>query len=441
MDLRIRKTSQLNGEIIPPGSKSYSHRAFILAGLADGISTLKNPLVSGDVLVTLQILEKLGVKFQQHQEDIFKVYGKQQFQTKFDQPIDCKNSGTSIRIFSALSLLIEGGLTFKGEFLQKNRPLLPLLEALTNLGAQYRLTDEELYIHRTSQECKNLQIRGDISSQFITALLITGPLLKCKKKEQILIKTTTPLVSYPYIKITLNLLNAFGVNIEEKQYKEGLLEYKLKLNQKLKPQVYEIPSDFSSAAFIIAASVLSPTKSQVIIKNLYFKDPQGDKRIIDILKKMGAKIKVNDHKNQLICYGNIKKNKLRGIEVDCKEIPDLFPILSVIGAYAQGKMVLYNAEGLRLKESDRISIMARELQKMGVEIEEYQDKLIIYHCNTLKGAKIDHAQDHRIAMACTIAALYASSESEIHNIEIVKDSYPRFIEDLNKLGANIKIVS
>jgi 3-phosphoshikimate 1-carboxyvinyltransferase len=104
-------------------------------------------------------------------------------------------------------------------------------------------------------------------------------------------------------------------------------------------------------------------------------------------------------------------------------------------------MVLYNAEGLRLKESDRISIMARELQKMGVEIEEYQDKLIIYHCNTLKGAKIDHAQDHRIAMACTIAALYASSESEIHNIEIVKDSYPRFIEDLNKLGANIKIVS
>lgn len=440
MDLRIKKTSSLRGEITPPGSKSYSHRAFVLAALGEGVSILRNPLLSGDVLVTMEIVKKLGVKIQRISSDKYKVYGKGQFHFKSHPLIDGKNSGTSIRIFSALSLLIKGGLTFYGEFFRRKRPLLPLLDALSSLGAEYELSGEKLRIYRISQECKDVEIRGDISSQFITALLILGPLLKCKTKNYLSIKILSPLVSYPYLKITLNILDTFGINIDENDNKKELREYRFTLGQKIKPQDYIIPSDFSSAAFIIAATVLSPGDSKVIINNLNFRDPQGDKRIIEILQKMGAKLQIDYQNNKLICYGNIDKNRLKGIEVDCREVPDLFPILSVVGAYAKGTTVLYNAEGLRVKESDRIAVMARELQKMGVKVEEYHDKLVIHHCTKLKSSQLVHEQDHRIAMACTVAALFSSTESEIKNIEIVEDSYPTFIKDLIALGANMEII-
>ena len=151
---------------------------------------------------------------------------------------------------------------------------------------------------------------------------------------------------------------------------------------------------------------------------------------------MGANIKIDKERNQIVINGNLKKYPLKGIEIDCQEIPDLFPILSVIGAFAKGKTVLFNALNVRLKESDRISIIARELSKMGVKVEEEEDKLVIHHCNNLKGSIIDHEKDHRIAMACVIASLYADSPSEIKNIEIVRDSYPHFINDLRKLGVN-----
>jgi 3-phosphoshikimate 1-carboxyvinyltransferase len=441
MDLRIRKTTQLNGEIIPPGSKSYSHRAFILAGFADGTSILKNPLVSGDVLVTLDILRTLGVNIEQQNNTTYKIMGKRKFRPKSNLIVDCKNSGTSIRIFSALSLLIEEGLTLKGEFFKRKRPILPLLEALKNVGAEYNLSGHRLRVHRPSYQCKAIKIPGNISSQFITALLFLGPLLECEKKEELSIQITTKLVSYPYINITLNILDAFGIEVEEIYDTNRLPSYRFELSQKIRPKVYEIPSDFSSAAFMIAATILSPEDSKVIIKNLDFEDPQGDKRIIDILQKMGAHLEIDHINNRLICYGNINKNKLKGIKVDCKYIPDLFPILSIIGSYAEGKTVLYNAKILRLKESDRIAIMARELQKMGINVEEYEDKLIIYHCENIVGSTINHEQDHRVAMACTVAALYAQQESKIENIEIVDDSYPTFIEDLMQLGAHIRKIS
>ena len=165
---------------------------------------------------------------------------------------------------------------------------------------------------------------------------------------------------------------------------------------------------------------------------------QGDKKIIEILREMGADIEFDENQKQVIVRGDLTHNTLKGIEVDCGDIPDLFPILSVIGAFAEGQTVLYNAGNLRLKESDRISAMARELKKMGVSVKEEDEKLTIYHCDKLNGAIIDHEYDHRVAMACTIAALYASSKSHIKNIEVVKDSYPSFLDDLQKLGVQIE---
>jgi len=440
MNLKIDGGVQsLSGEVSAPSSKSYSHRAFILASLAEGPSKIHNPLTTGDVQVTLNILTDLGVNISRISEDTYSVNKREKFLKQRSNILDCKNSGTSIRIFTALSLLVEGGLTFTGTFLSKKRPILPLLNALDALGAEYTLKENFLRIARKKKLCEPISIPGDISSQFITALLITCPLISCRESDNITIRVTTPLTSFPYIKITEEVLNSFGGRFKMELEKNMTGTFHIPLQQKLKGQQYFVPGDFSSAAFLICAAVLS-SKNDVVINNLNMNSPQGDKKIIEILVQMGAKIKIEYHENQVIIQGNIENYPLEGIEIDCKDIPDLFPILSVMGACAKGTTTLYNASSLRLKESDRIAVMARELKKMGVNLEEKVDKMIIHHCPQLKGANFEHENDHRIAMACIIAALHATSSSMIQDIEIIIDSYPSFIEDLKKLNAKIEMV-
>ena len=437
MDLIIYPTSDLNGEIIAPGSKSYSHRAFIIASLTDGVSVIHNPLTSGDVGVTIDILKALGVSILESSDNKLIIKRESLDLESNGQMIDCKNSGTSIRIFSALSLIIDGGLSFSGEFLTRKRPITPLLDSLKYAGGEYELSENILKIKRAMKKCETIKIPGDISSQFITALLILASKLKCDDKKYIEIEITTPLVSYPYIKITLDVLKSFGLKVYEKLNDVLIGKYEIPCDQRILPHKYTIPGDFSSAAFIIAAAILSQDGSKVIVNNLNMDNPQGDKRIIDILREMGASINVNHEEKQVIIDGNLSKYPLKGISIDCHDIPDLFPILSVVGAFTD-KTVLYNAANVRRKESDRVAIMARELTKMGVKVEEEEDKMIIYRCDTLHGIEINHENDHRIAMACCIAALNAESSSHIKNIEIVNDSYPSFLEDLIKLGVKIE---
>jgi len=437
MNLRVNPINSINGEVKAPPSKSYSHRAFIAASLAEGVSIIKKPLIVGDVEVSIEILKKLGVKILKEGKDTYIVEKMNKTYKKRDQVLDCRNSGTSIRIFSALSLLIEGGLSFKGRFLRRKRPILPLLDSLKKLGADYQLTKNKLFIHRIKNNCDKIKIRGDISSQFITALLMICPLLICEKEDFITIEVNTPIVSYPYVEITKHILESFGINIFEELNAEKIGKYYISTQQNYRTQIFEIPGDFSSIANIIAATIISPEDSQVVIDNLNFKKPQGDKKIIELLQDFGANIEIDQKTNRIIVYGNRNKNTLKGLDIDIYENPDLFPILAVVGAFAKNKTTLFNASNLRLKESDRISIVARELAKMGVKVKEDKDKLIVYHCKKLKGSKINHEEDHRIAMAFTIAALYADSISIINNIEIIKDSYPNFIYDLQTLGAKI----
>jgi 3-phosphoshikimate 1-carboxyvinyltransferase len=436
MDLEITPLiSNLKGEITAPGSKSYTHRAFIAASLAEGISIIKNPLTIGDSEITIKNLKALGVKILKSTENSYVVKCDKKPFKPVKNPLDCKNSGTSFRIFCALSLLVKGGLVLTGEFLERKRPIIPLLNALEALGGKFTISEDKIKIKREKKACYKVKIPGDISSQFITALLFICPLLTCEETDFIEIELTTPLVSIPYINITLDVLNAFGINIQE-ELAGG--KFYITIEQNYRAQSYEIPGDFSSSAFIIAATVLSSEPTKVIINNLSMENAQGDKKIIEILREMGADIEFDESQKQVIVHGDLTNYSLNGIEIDCSDIPDLFPILSVIGAFAKGETVLYNAGNLRLKESDRISSMARELKKMGVNVKEEDEKLTIYHCNKLNGAIIDHEYDHRVAMACTIAALYASSNSQITNIEIVKDSYPSFLDDLQKLGVQIE---
>ncbi|MFX0038080.1 MAG: 3-phosphoshikimate 1-carboxyvinyltransferase [Promethearchaeota archaeon] len=436
MNLKINPiTNSLNGEITAPGSKSYSHRTFVAASLAEGISIIKNPLISGDVAITIKVLESLGVRILRKNGNAYIIKRDKDTYKPVNKFINCGNSGTTLRIFSALSLIIEGGLKFKGDFLRLKRPILPLLNSLKQLGAEIKLSKKKLKIKRTSEICNKVMIQGDVSSQFLTALLILCPLLKCKNKDYIEIELTSQLVSKPFIEITLEVLDIFGINIQA-DFETG--KFYITKEQNYRSQSYAIPGDFSSAANIIAVAILSKKPSSVIINNLSFKNKQGDKQIVEILEKMGAKIKINEESHQVIIGGELNENKLKGIEVDCSDIPDLFPILSVIGAFAEGKTTLYNASNLRLKETDRIKSMATQLKKMGVTVIEEADKLTIFHCEKLNGTTINHNNDHRIAMACTVAALHADSDSYLKKSEIVEDSYPSFFKDLKELGAKIE---
>jgi len=440
MKLKIIPTTKLQGEITAPPSKSYSHRAFIASSLAKGVSIIKNPLISGDVEVTIDVLKSLGHRISRVSEDTYMVKSNLGTIKTIKSILDCKNSGTSIRIFCALAMLIDGGLSFSGEFLKRKRPIIPLLNALESIGGSYDLSDDILTVKRKGKKCNAIELPGNISSQFVSALLMMCPLLICKKTNSITIKITSPITSYPYVKITLEVLKSFGINIQESIDNKRVGKYIITCGQNYRAQTYEIPGDFSSASFIIVAAVLSPEDSKVIINNLNFDKPQGDQRLIEILKRMGAKIEVFRDKNSISVIGNLSTYPLTGIAIDIKDTPDLFPILSIVGAFASGKTELYNASSIRGKESDRILIVARELNKMGVKVKEEEDKLTIYHCGQLKGVDINHEHDHRVAMAFTVASLFAKTPSQISSIEVVKDSYPNFIEDIKHLGAKVDLL-
>ncbi|MFX0031745.1 MAG: 3-phosphoshikimate 1-carboxyvinyltransferase [Candidatus Hodarchaeota archaeon] len=438
MNTKINPIKSLNGEIIAPPSKSYSHRVFIAASLAEGISIIKNPLTVGDVGITIEILKKLGTRIVKVGNNTYMVKRIEKNLKRSEDVLDCKNSGTSIRIFSVLSLLIEGGLSFTGDFLKKERPIRPLLESLNELGAKYKLSENILSIKRVNNNCNIIRIPGDISSQFITSLLMICPILNCENKEYITIEVISPIISYPYIEITKYVLDSFGINVLEDLNHEKVGRYYINSPQSYRTQIFEIPGDFSSIANIIAATILAPEDSRVVIHGLNFEKPQGDRKIIEILCKMGANIKIEPKENQIIIYGNRNKFVLKGIDIDIQDNPDLFPILSVVGAFAKGKTTLYNGTNLEMKESDRISVVTELLTKMGVKVKQERHKLTVYHCEKLKGSIMNHEQDHRIAMAFIIASLYAESSSQIKNINIVADSYPNFLVDLNKLGAKIE---
>ncbi|MHA1669440.1 MAG: 3-phosphoshikimate 1-carboxyvinyltransferase [Promethearchaeota archaeon] len=439
MKLNISPTDLLQGEISAPASKSYSHRAFLVASMANGPSIIKNALTSGDVKITIDGLRIFGVKIEKLKENYYKVENQAKILKQKETILDCKNSGTSIRFFSAISLLIDGGINITGEFFARNRPILPLLNSLKNFGAVHKISKNTLHIERKEEKCNIIHIPGHISSQFISALLMISPIIPCGNSDSVEINIVTPFSSYPYIKITIDVLKSFGVSVDEILYEDNTAKYYVSNPQQIIGTEFTVPGDFSSVAFIIAAVVISPVDSYVIIKNLDFDKPQGDKRFITILQEMGADIEVNKTQGLLIVRGNLNQNPLKGIEIDCNGIPDLFPILCVIGAFATSKTILYNISTLKYKESDRIKVMVRELKNMGVKTESNEEVLVIHHCDKLVGTFIDHENDHRIAMALTIAALYASTKSRIKKAEIFSDSYPDFIQDMIKLGAKLEI--
>lgn len=427
--LIVEKTEELRGTVNAPPSKSYTHRAVICASLGDGVSKILNPLNSEDCLSSLYGCISLGAQIERR-KDIWVVEGNYNSPKTPDNVIDVGNSGTTLRILTGISSQIPRGYAIlTGDESIRRRPMGPLLDALNQLGIvafSSKMDGTAPVVVKGGKIERNLvRIRGDVSSQFITSLMMTLPFAQ----EDSRIVLTTPLKSAPYLDITMDVLERFGIKVK---VLEGNREYLVEGNQRYKPTKYRVEGDYSSASYILAAGVL--LNSKILIKNLFKDSKQGDRRIVDILREMGAHIKVRE--DRVVVEGPYN---LEGISIDVKDIPDLVPTLAVLGCFAQGRTEIYNGEHVRLKECDRLHACAVELRKMGGRIREKPDGLIIEGVGRLRGARLNTYGDHRLVMAFTVAGLLAEGRTIIEGEESVKVSFPDFIPVMKSLGANLTV--
>ncbi|MBS7268374.1 MAG: 3-phosphoshikimate 1-carboxyvinyltransferase [Candidatus Freyarchaeota archaeon] len=425
MNLVVNGGGSLQGAVSAPPSKSYTHRAFIISTLAEGKSKIFEPLISRDTLASIRACEALGAVIERRSEKVWCVSGSPSPKTPEDV-INVDNSGTTIRIMTAVSSLAPGFTVLTGDASIRQRPMGPLIKSLGDLGVRCFSTKGDdkppIVVEGGGIKGGKTNIPGHISSQFISALLIACPLAKNETR----ISFTSELKSEPYLEMTMEVLSLFKGNIKYLPNIGVVIPPK----QTYSPASVRIPGDFSSAAFILSAAAI--TDSDVKIHNLDMGSKQGDKKIVDILIKMGAEVELGENYVRII-----GGHKLKGISFDCGNNPDLLPILAVLGSVAEGKTDIFNAQHVRYKESDRVSAMAKELSKMGIRIDEKIDGLTI-HGGKLKGAHVETYNDHRILMALAVAALAAEGETIISGVESVDVSYPSFLEDMNFLGASFR---
>ena len=422
------KPSKLAGEVKAPPSKSYTHRAFMVALLARGESKVINPLLSFDTEATIEATRTLGAEVRQ-EGDFWRILGTAGELKPRTDTIDARNSGTTIRLMSAIAALSPKLVRLTGDKSVRARPIGPLIEALTKLGAKARCEGPQgrpPIVVGGGLRGGEVEITGAISSQFISALLLASPYAK----ENVEMTVTEEFRSKPYVEITLELLDEAGARIKRDR---NLMEFKIPGGQVFRAIDFDVPGDFSSAAFVLAAAALAG--GTVRVSNLDVQGAQGDKRIIELLREFGADTRVKG-KTVEVSGGE----ELSGIEADCGDNPDLVPALAVLGSIAEGRTRLLNIPHLRLKETDRIRALASELRKLGAEVEERPDELRIRGVKRLKGSNLTSYGDHRMAMAFAVAGLVAQGETIIDGAESISVSYPGFVEEIRKLGGKVELV-
>ncbi len=413
--------NKLHGEITIPPSKSLAHRAIIAASLSEGRSEISNLNFSRDVEATTKAMECLGVKIEKNKDREI-IYGNGTLKLK-NNVIDCEESGSTLRFMIPISLLADGKVTFIGKGQLEKRPLSVYHDMFCQQGINYSRGEKELPLTIDgSLNSGTFEVRGDISSQFITGLLYTLPKLEGDSK----IIITTHLESKGYIDLTLDILQKFGVKIINENYKKFIIPGKQNYNS----QNYIVEGDFSQMAFWLVGGFLN---QGIKCFGMNPKSLQGDKVIIDILKKMGANITITE-KEVSILGGDPN-----GTEIDLSQCPDLGPIITVLASLSEGETRIINAKRLRIKESDRITSMTTELNKLGANIIEKEDSMIIKGVKNLKGGvEVDSWNDHRVAMALAIAGTRCEEDIIITGGEAVKKSYPNFWLDYISLGGKIE---
>ncbi len=422
----VRK-SRISGNIRCPSSKSYSHRAIAIASLAQGKpSTITNALLARDTLATLAGCRALGADIS-HEGTTVKIRGLYSFEPP-ENVINAENSGTTIRILASMSALVKRGYTvLTGDESLRKRPMQPMLDALDQLGVEAYSTKMNgtppLVVKGGGIKGGTTVVDGSISSQFVSGLLIAG----IYADSEIVMKIKGNLVSKPYVSATLATMKHFGVAVD---HSPDMLEYQIK-GAKYRSAKFDVPSDFSTAALIMAAGALVGDKLK--IKGLNFSLPQGDSQIVDILKQMGCRLKVDKTKGEVTVEG---AEELEGGDFDLGNTPDLLPVVSILALKAKTPVTITGVAHARVKETDRVANIAQELVKFGARIKEFQDGLKIAASKPLKGASLEAYNDHRLFMAFTIASMM-TEKSIVAGSESVDVSYPHFVQDMKELGAKI----
>jgi 3-phosphoshikimate 1-carboxyvinyltransferase len=424
MHVSINKSS-VKGEVFAPPSKSYTHRAITLAALSEE-TVVRRPLLSADTLATIRASEMFGATVKHEGENLI-VQGFNGKPKVPDNVIDAANSGTTLRIMTAIAGLTDGITVLTGDSSLRTRPNGPLLKVLNQLGASAcstRGNEKAPLVVKGGLEGKEVSIDGSISSQFISALLIACPLAENTTTLSIIGK----LKSRPYVDVTIEMLGLAGVKIHTDE--TNGTKFIIPGKQKYGLKEYTIPGDFSSASYLLAAAAMLEG-SEVTVKNL-FPSKQGDRVIIDTLKKMGADITWDREVGIVTVRGG---RKLKAITFDAGATPDLVPTIAVLAAVAEGTSRIENAEHVRYKETDRLRALATELPKLGVNLKEERDSLTITG-GELKGAAVHGWDDHRIVMSLALAGMVAGNTT-IDTTESVSISYPDFFKDMRSLGAKI----
>jgi len=421
----IVSKSDLKGEATIPGSKSNTTRAVVIASLADGTSIIENPVPSIDCLSTVEVCRGLGAEIEV-EKNRWIVRGTCGELTTPRDVLNVGNSGTTLYIITATSALLKrGAAVVTGDYQIRRRPSGPLIEAINALGGYAFSTKEDgaapIFVRGTLLGGK-ARLPG-VNSQWLTPLLINCPL--AEKDTEVIVDD---LQERPYIDMTMGWLERRGIRFEH----DGYERFYIYGGQRYHAFEERIPSDWESACFPLVAAAI--TNSEITIYGLDTRDYQGDKVIIENLKRMGADVDVRNHGLDGIAVRGGKE--LQGIEIDCKDISDAPPILAVLGCCARGRTVLRNLSASRLKETDRPSSIMHELRKMGARIIDEGDRMIIEQ-SQLYGTFVDGHHDHRIVMATAVAALVARGVTVIDHAEYCAVSFPNFYEVMASLGATI----
>ena len=411
--------SEVKGKVTAPSSKSYTIRALMCAALAKGKSEIVHPLASDDTQVALNVLGQVGVHIQQN-KDSWLVSGGDFHQP--DADLFCGESAATLRFMTATCSLIPGRCKLvTGPSLAK-RPVKPLVQALQQLGVNASSKGEVAPVTIDVGRLKGgvAELPGDISSQFVSALLFIAPLAQ----EGTEIRLTTPLESKPFVLMTLQCLERFGVKVESSP---DLREFKVS-KQTYKPTRYEVEGDWSSASYLLALGALL---GEVEVTNLNPKSHQGDRVILDFLREMGAQIETSD--SSVI----VRKSRLRAIRADLSDCIDLLPTMAVLAGVAEGMSDFVGISRARIKESNRVLAVKEWLERMGIKAIEAKDRLTIIGSSP-RGWTIDPKDDHRIAMAFSILGAVAGG-TVIENAQCVAKTYPDFWDVLRSIGGRVEI--
>ena len=412
--MKIIKADKLVGELSPPPSKSVLHRYIIASSLAKGVSKIENISFSEDIIATIEAMKKLGANIEQ-KENYLLIDGSDTFKNLNENiEIDCNESGSTLRFLFPLSIVEENKVLFKGRGKLFKRPMTPYFENFEKYKIKHSYIDENAILLEGKLKAGIYEIDGNISSQFITGLLFSLPLLDGKSK----IIINRKLESSNYIDISLDCLSKFGIKIINNSYQEFIIEG----NQNYKVGNYRTEADYSQAAFFLVANAIG---SKIKINDLSEDSLQGDKKIIDFISEID------------------KWNSKDTLVLDGSETPDIIPILSLKAAVSGKKIEIVNIERLRIKESDRLKATVEELSKLNFDLIEKKDSILINSREALKANKnekivsLSAHSDHRIAMMIAIAATCYDGEILLDNLDCVKKSYPNFWEVFLSLGGKI----